>query len=201
MAIANELSTPYLRQSMALAVAVIVFIALTPFGAWLESRLFSHVLLAFPLLVFSGMILGVGLERYRSAWLDTWNAGGIPGILLASFALAFWMIPRWLDASLIDPLVASMKYLTLVVFVGIPIATSWPRMHSITRGVVKIEFLTMLWRLGWLYLISPERLCNSYLIGDQIYLAWGFLLVGSALAITWLIPVFFGQPYRQTLEV
>ena len=60
------------------------------------------------------------------------------------------------------------------------------------RGLVKIEFLAMCFRLGWLYLISPDRLCNSYLLDDQVLLGRGLLVLGVALSITWLYPVFFG---------
>ena len=51
----------------------------------------------------------------------------------------------------------------------------------------------MLYRLGWLYLISPDRFCNNYLLTDQIGLGRGMLVVGLALSLTWLIPVFVGS--------
>ena len=51
----------------------------------------------------------------------------------------------------------------------------------------------MLYRLGWLYLISPDRFCNNYLLTDQIWLGRGMLVVGLALSLTWLIPVFVGS--------
>jgi len=173
-------------------VAVWAAIALTPFGTWLESRLVSHVLVEVPLLVTVGFVLGRRIEpRLRKA-LEPVNGGGIPGILLVTFALAFWMIPRWLDASLQAPEVAAAKYISLVAVAGMPLAWSWDRLHPIARGLVKIEFLAMCFRLGWLYLISPDRLCNSYLIDDQVLLGRGLLVVGTALSITWLYPVFFG---------
>ncbi len=180
------------RAGILLAVAVWAGIALTPFGTWLESRLVSHVLVEVPLLVTVGFGLGRCIEpRLRKA-LEPFNGGGIPGILLVTFALAFWMIPRWLDASLQAPEVAAAKYLSLVALAGMPLAWSWDRLHPIARGLVKIEFLAMCFRLGWLYLISPDRLCNSYLIDDQVLLGRGLLVVGIALSITWLYPVFFG---------
>ncbi len=167
-------------------------VALTPIGTWLESNLATHVLVEIPLLVAVGFVLGRSIEPYCRKVLQPLNGGGIPGILIVTFALAFWMIPRWLDASLQVSAVAVAKYVSLVALAGIPLAWSWRRMHPIARGLVKIEFLAMCFRLGWLYLISPDRLCNSYLIDDQILLGQGFLVVGIALSITWLYPVFFG---------
>ena len=174
------------------ALVVWAAVALTPIGTWLESNLATHVLVEIPLLVAMGFVLGRSMEPYCRNALELFNGGGIPGILLVTFAVAFWMIPRWLDASLQVPGVSAAKYISLVALAGVPLAWSWRRMHPIARGLVKIEFLAMCFRLGWLYLISPERLCNSYLIDDQILLGRGFLVVGIALSITWLYPVFFG---------
>lgn len=180
------------RAWLAVALAAWGAVALTPFGALLESRLPSHVLGEIPLLVAVGFVLGQSVEPYWRKVLGPINGGGIPGILLVTFTLAFWMIPRWLDASLQTPVVAAAKYASLVVLAGMPLAWSWRRLHPIARGLVKIEFLAMCFRLGWLYLISPDRLCNSYLLDDQVLLGRGFLVLGVALSITWLYPVFFG---------
>ncbi len=173
--------------------SALMSIVFSPLGEWLESTMVSHVLLEIPLLIFLGVGIGVQLKVHYPAFLLMINRGGICGILLATFTLGFWMIPRWLDASLTDPLVAQLKYMSLVCLVGIPLAMSWPLTHFITRAVVKIEFLAMLFRLGWLYLISPERLCNSYLLTDQVWLGQGFLLIGAALSVSWLLPVFLGD--------
>ena len=194
MAVENRIASAasFGRAGMLLALATWAAAALTPFGTWLESHLASHVLVEIPLLVTVGFVLGRGIEpRLRKA-LGPLNGGGIPGILMVTFALAFWMIPRWLDASLQAPEVAAAKYISLVALAGMPLAWSWDRLHPIARGLVKIEFLAMCFRLGWLYLISPDRLCNSYLIEDQVLLGRGLLVVGIALSITWLYPVFFG---------
>ena len=139
-----------------------------------------------------GFVLGRRIAPRLRKVLEPLNGGGIPGILVVTFALAFWMIPRWLDASLQAPEVAAAKYVSLVALAGMPLAWSWDRLHPIARGLVKIEFLAMCFRLGWLYLISPDRLCNSYLIDDQVLLGRGLLVIGIALSITWLYPVFFG---------
>ena len=146
-----------------------------------------------PVLVTVGVLAGLSLHPRVVQVIQHYNTGGIPGILLTTFTLAFWMIPRWLDASLTSLIAEWAKYTSLVFLAGVPLQLSWNRLHPIARGVVKIELLSMLFRLGWLYLISPDRLCNNYLLNDQIHLGQGMLLVGAALSLTWLIPVFFGS--------
>ena len=163
-------------------------IAVTPAGSYLESFLLGHVLIEIPLLIIIGITAG---SLMKPRWSGVLNAISIPGLLLACFTLAFWMIPRWLDASLNNEFVASIKYLSLPLLVGIPLALCWHSLHPIARGMVKIEFVAMLLRLGWLYLISPNRLCNNYLLSEQQELGYAFIILGFAFGLIWLIQVFF----------
>ena len=176
-----------------LAAAAFVAIFATPAGEWMTSTMVGHVLVQIPMLVAIGFVLGRRVEPRIQSALRKVNAGGISGILLVSFTIAFWMIPRWLDGSLTSDGIAMAKYLSLVLLAGMPLAWSWSRLHPIARGVVKIEFLAMLFRLGWLYLISPDRFCNNYLLADQLWLGRGMIVVGISLSIAWVIPVFFGE--------
>ena len=175
------------------AAAALVAIVGTPAGEWMIATMVGHVLAQIPMLVAVGFVLGRRVEPRIEPVLRAVNAGGIAGILLVSFTLAFWMIPRWLDGSLTSDGIAAAKYLSLVFLAGMPLAWSWSRLHPIARGVVKIEFLAMLFRLGWLYLISPDRFCNNYLLTDQVWLGRGMIVVAISLSITWMIPVFFGE--------
>ncbi len=183
------------RPAWLLPAAPVVFAAIiaTPFGPWLASTMVGHVLVQIPMLVAVGFALGQCVKPRIGRALANFNAGGIPGILLVTFTLAFWMIPRWLDGSITSAWIADAKYYTLVLLAGMPLALSWSRLHPVARGVVKIEFLAMLLRLGWLYQISPVRFCNNYLLTDQVWLGRGMILVAIALSITWVIPVFFGE--------
>ena len=175
------------------ALGVLIAIVATPLGPTLASTMVGHVLIQIPLLAAVGFVLAKCLEPKIETGVLTWNAGGIPGVLLASFAVAFWMIPRWLDGAVTSTAIEAAKYGSVVLLVGVPLGWSWDRLHPIARGVVKIEFLAMLFRLGWLYLISPDRFCSNYLLTDQVWLGRGLVIVGVALCITWLIPLFFGE--------
>jgi len=183
------------HSSLLVGIAIACLICLTPVGQILERTLVGHVLIEIPLLVVAGWALGAAIKPYLHRALGYFNGGGISGLLLVTFTIAFWMIPRWLDASLQDPVVGIAKYTSLIFIAGMPLGLSWQRAGFITRGVVKLEFLAMLFRLGWLYLISPERLCNSYLISDQSALGQTMLLIGGLLCVVWLVPLFVGaQP-------
>lgn len=174
-------------------VSLYAVVAFTSVGDWLEASMIGHVLFEIPLLFFAGVLIGYSVYPWAERQLAEYNRGGIAGILCVTFVLAFWMIPRWLDASLSFESIALAKYTSITFLAGIPFAWSWSKLHFISRGVVKIEFLAMLVRLGWLYLISPNRLCNNYLYSDQVVLGQGMLLVSLALCVTWLVPIFFGD--------
>jgi hypothetical protein len=91
------------------------------------------------------------------------------------------MLPRALDAAVTDPSIAIAKYLSVPLLIGLPLALSWPRMGFVVKGVLLLEGIATLLRLGWLYLVSPERLCNLYLLDDQQRLGRLLLLIGAAL--------------------
>jgi hypothetical protein len=69
--------------------------------------------------------------------------------------------------------------------VGLPLAQSWPRSSFVVRGVFLLELIATLFRLGWLYLVSPERLCSNYLIDDQQRLGQ-ILIAAGAMLFLWI---------------
>lgn len=153
----------------------------------LEADPVLHVLVQLPLLALSGalMVRGLGADRFRPS-PPVSNAL----ILVAVFAILFWMLPRYIDEALVDPLVALAKFLSLPVLVGVPLAIAWSGGHPFLRGFLKANALSMLGILAFLYTHAPVRICNSYLIADQERLGAGFLLAAFALAVVWAIPLF-----------
>lgn len=173
--------TMHLRHPGRLAALALVVLLAPPLRHALESSMTAQMLLQLPLLIGVGGLLAQALPAPLLARIARWNHLGISGLVLASVASAFWMLPRALDASVTEPLVAAAKYLSLPLLVGLPFALSWPRMNFIVRGMFLLEFIATFFRLGWLYLISPERLCNLYLLDDQQQLGKYMLVIGSAL--------------------
>ena len=172
---------PRLRHPAAwAALAWLLALALRPA---LESSMTAQMLLQLPLLAAIGGVSAQALsERWRTL-IDRWNHLGISGLVLASAAGAFWMLPRMLDASVSEPWAAALKFVSVPLLIGVPFALSWPRMNFIVRGVFLLELIATFFRLGWLYLIAPERLCNLYLLDDQQRLGQAMLMIGAALLI------------------
>lgn len=148
----------------------------------LELTMVGHVLIQLPLLVICGWLITPSLPpRWKSA-IEKYNEYGIPGILIVTFTVIFWMLPRSLDAALATPVMEFAKFVTLPTLIGIPLALSWPLLTPVTKGFVIGNLLSMLTVLGWLYTQAPIRLCNYYLINQQQQV--GTLLLAITVGIT-----------------
>ena len=136
-----------------------------------------HTLGQFPLLVLAGMLLvPKGLPRGS-------QAQAIAAILIAGFCVTFWMIPRWLDAATNQRGVDLVKIATLVLLAGVPIGWGWPRLAPLARGFVWAQLASMFGILGSLYLIAPVRLCNNYLVDEQIMLGCAALAIACVIVL------------------
>lgn len=181
--------TSRLRPVVAACGAVLLFLVLLapPVKRALEASMTAQMLVQIPLLVAVGIAIARALPARASETIADWNYNGISGLVLATVTSVFWMLPRTLDAAVVNPLVATAKYLSAPLLIGLPLALSWPRMGFIVRGVFLLECIATFFRLGWLYVISPERLCNRYLLEDQQRLGQWLMLIGAALflAVAW----------------
>jgi hypothetical protein len=163
-----------------------LFLSLPAVREWLEGRMALHMVVQLPLLVLCGVALGVAVAARGGPRLEAWNAGGIPGAILAVLISAYWMLPRALDSALQEPAFEVAKFLSLPLAVGLPLGVSWGRMSVITKGVVLSNALPMFAVVGWLYREAPVRLCNCYLVSDQQVAGSalaGFAIVASLLVV------------------
>ncbi len=185
----------YLQAGIGLG--LMALLALPATRALLESSLINHMLIQIPLLALAGWLIGNGILRDQ---LQSWNERGIPGLLIALFALLFWMIPRWLDAALSEPLWEVIKFITVPLLIGLPLGMSWFRISGFTRAVVWTNSISMLVVLGWLYVAAPVRICNNYLVNQQEEFGYTAMVVALAIAVYWIGLVFFGswkQPHNR----
>lgn len=180
----------------ALGVAIPALLVLPPLRLALEGHLVGHLLVQIPLLALAGGLLGRALldGPPTAAGAGAWTPGGLAGLLLALFTAVFWMLPRSLDAALVEPAMAAAKFVSLPLLLGLPLALSWPRLHPVARGFVWANLLSMLGFLGWLYLAAPARLCNFYLIEEQTMLGRALLAIGAALALGLAARAFVARP-------
>ena len=168
---------------VALATSLFLALLVPPVKHVLEASMTTQMLVQIPLLVCAGLLLREALPARALALTASWDYRGLTGLVLASFAAAFWLLPRLLDAAVTEPMVAWAKYLTVPLLIGLPFAVSWPRMSFVVRGVFLLEFIATLFRMGWLYLIWPDRLCNNYLLDDQQRLGQYLVLIGVSFCI------------------
>jgi len=166
------------------ALLVLVLLA-PPVRHGLEATMTAQMLVQLPLLVAAGWLLSRALPPRLLAGVERWSHRGFTGLVLVTVTAAFWMLPRSLDAATSQPLIVAAKYLSVPLLIGLPFGVSWPRMGFVIRGVFLVEFVASFFRLGWLYLISPIRLCNNYALNDQQRLGGSMLAIGGGLLV-WL---------------
>ena len=166
------------------ALLVLVLLA-PPVRHGLEATMTAQMLVQLPLLAAAGWLLSGAVPPRVLARVERWSHRGFTGLVLVTVTAAFWMLPRSLDAATSQPLIVAAKYLSVPLLIGLPFGVSWPRMGFVIRGVFLVEFVASFFRLGWLYLISPIRLCNNYALGDQQRLGGSMLAIGGGLLV-WL---------------
>ncbi|MBV28896.1 MAG: hypothetical protein QGG19_16290 [Alphaproteobacteria bacterium] len=168
------------------------------FRQTLEADPVTHVLVQLPLLAISGGLFVSGL------FVSTLGAGDLHPTeplanalsLVAVVGILFWMLPRYIDAALVDPVVEIAKFVSIPVVVGGSFAFGWAKSHPFLRGFLKANAISMLGVLAFLYIHAPVRICNSYLVTDQERLGFAFLMTAIGLAVAWAIPLFAPPPRR-----
>lgn len=155
---------------------------------WLTSSMWRHMVLQFTAWMLVGALLVATLSSTARTRIAHWNAHGISGLMGIGAALAVLMVPRVLDLALVVPGVEVAKC-TALLMAGAALRLSWHAAGLVVQGFFLGNVLPMSVVVGQLYIDSPLRLCNAYLLDDQARL--GQWLVGGAalLAVGWLAKV------------
>lgn len=185
-ATARRLAPPF----AALLFAVLL---LPPSRRLLEGSMTLQMLVQLPLLIGTGYLLCEAVPARLAAAVARWNQHGISGLVLASLAGMFWMLPRSLDAAVSLPWMAFAKFASAPLLIGLPLGLSWPQMGFVVRGVFLLELIATFFRLGWLYLVSPVRLCNNYLLDDQQRAGETMLVIGGVILAGVLAKLLWGR--------
>ncbi len=181
-----------LRRRVLLALAIVALFGLPPPAIWWEASLVRHMLVQIPALVAAGFAIGARLPPDRVA-AGARQADAVAAVLVGLFVLAFWMLPRWLDAAVVSRTTDAVKVASLILLAGVPLGWGWVRLGVVARGFVWVHGVTMLLVLGFLYLGYPDRLCNSYLLGEQARLGRGALLLAAIVGVIAVYPAFVGR--------
>ncbi|HYG85599.1 MAG TPA: hypothetical protein VD978_05005 [Azospirillum sp.] len=167
------------RPQPAGGIALWLMLAAPPVRTAAEADMSLHMLVQIPLLMVAGWLLAGALRP--PAWFRLADEGGWAGTLVAVLAASYWMVPRVLDAALVDLRFEFLKFVGLPLLVGAPLRWSWPRLSALGRGFVITNMLSMTAFVGWLYVAAPVRVCVYYMAEQQV-MAGKLLLAATAAA-------------------
>jgi hypothetical protein len=162
-------------------------------GGALKHSMLTHMGVQLSLLVVAGYGLGRAWLAHRPEHLQTARRYRWALMLMVVFTLMVWMLPRLLDLAVDRSEVDLLKAISLVLCAGVALAWAWPQLPAVAQGVLHLEALASLWRMGWLYLDSPSRLCLSYGLEDQHSLGRGLMAAGLLYALWLACVVLRGQ--------
>ena len=151
-----------------------------------------HLAVQMPLLAVVGVLLSVVLRPVEPRGLSDADWLGLPGLALALFAIAYWMLPRSLDSALADPGAEFTKFLSVPLLIGLPLASIWRRLPALGRGLVLAHFVSLLGTLGGLYLGTPIRLCAYYRLDQQTVTGWSLIAIAATLILSSFLAAFLG---------
>ena len=188
-----------MRVGLVAGVWIVVVLGLPWTRHALERAMILHMLVQIPLLAIAGAMIARALPVSLQDSLARWNRAGVSGTLLALIASTWWMVPRALDWALASPFMEVTKFATLPLFVGAPLALSWDRLGSLGRGFVLANVLPMWAVVGWAYIVAPVRVCNYYLVDQQVIAGLGLVTLSVAVGLATAAMAFRSyRPERRT---
>lgn len=179
-----------MNWKISLSIILIIILCKPSVRTGLEDSMIGQMLIQIPLLAISGYLFGSGIRKRIDKIVSNINSYGSLGLLLVVFTSTYWILPRALDAALNSAFYETMKFLTVPLLIGLPLALSWGKLPSIVKGFVWANLISMQFVMGWLYAEAPIRLCNNYLTGQQVQLGKTLM----ALSLLWLF-LFFGKAF------
>lgn len=149
---------------------------------WLEAVMLRHMLLQLPLLIAAGWLLAPaahGLHR-----LAIFDQHGVTGLTALLFISAYWMIPRALELSITSTPFEAAKFFSLLTL-GAILPGSLKRANWIVQLFYMGNLSWMTAIAGIQYQNMPQRLCNAYLLDDQVTTGAALVTVSIAIALIW----------------
>ncbi|PLR80703.1 hypothetical protein [Bacillus sp. V33-4] len=172
---------------------VLIGLMLPPVANLMESIMIVHMHMQMPMLVIAGFFMARLLQKMFPTVFEKYNQNGVPGMLLFTIIIAYWMLPRTMDEALTQQSVEIFKFISLPFLAGVPLRDSWKKLGSNGRNGIIILFTVLFLAMGWLYIQANAQLCNNYLVIDQMILGWGYMTMAICMLI-YLIYVFIVDP-------
>lgn len=172
----------------ALALGLLALLIWPPVRHALEASMTRHMLLQFPLLMLVGAMLSAALPHQAVRALGRWNAHGVAGLVGVAVVLALAMIPRLLDLVLVNDTLEWIKF-AMLVLAGAALRLSWQPAGLLVQGFFLGNVLPMGIVVGQVFVDSPVRICNAYLLDDQVRLGQWLTWSCAIFAAAWLVQV------------
>lgn len=170
-----------------------VFLMLPPVITLSESIMSIHMHMQMPLLGVAGLLMTPFLQQKFPNFFKKWNQNGISGITLFMIIVIYWLFPRTMDEALTEPIVEIFKFISWPFLAGVPLRDSWQKLNNFAKNFVFISISIIFSFMAWLYIASPNQLCNNYLIVEQRTLGWAFLFVGFCLLLYFVQSLFYDE--------
>lgn len=164
-------------------IVLLIALMIPPVATLMESVMIIHMHMQMPLLVIAGFFIArFFLDRFPR-FFEKYNQNGLPGILLFSIIMIYWMLPRTMDEALTLQSVELFKFISLPFLAGVPLRDSWKKLSKVGKSNLITVFTVIFLGLGWVYIQSNDQLCNNYLVIDQMILGWGFITMAICMVI------------------
>lgn len=170
-----------------------LFLMIPPVIELSESIMSIHMHMQMPLLGIAGMLMTPLLQKKFPSFFKKWNENGIPGIILFIIVFCYWLLPRAMDETLALTHVEVFKFISWPFLMGVPLRDSWRKLSTGWKNAVYIIISTAYLFMAWVYIFSPDQLCNNYLIVEQRTLGWGFLLIAFCILLYFIQTLFIDQ--------
>lgn len=162
----------------------------------LEASMATHMLLQMPAILMAGWLAARAMTNPARraetapaarviAWLRRYDEQSVPGLLALVLLLTYWMIPKSLDHVLVSPLAESVKFVSLFIG-GLILADCLARANMMIQLFFLGNIAWMMAVVGLLYQDGSTRLCNFYLVDDQLVAGQGLVTLSVVLPALWL---------------
>jgi hypothetical protein len=177
-----------------------IFLIIPPVAQFMESVMAIHMHMQMPLFVIAGLLMAPFFTKRFPQFFEKWNQNGLPGILLFIIIMGYWMLPRTMDEALTVQSVEIFKFISLPFLAGVPLRDSWRKIGSFGKNTVIIIFTILFFGMGWLYIASPDQLCNNYLVIEQLTLGWSFITTAIGMVIYLIYTAFIDPSQYEAAE-
>lgn len=180
-------------EQFKIGLALFIFLAIPPVATFMESVMVIHMHMQMPMLIIAGLLMAPFFLQRFPRFFETWNQNGLPGILLFIIIMGYWLLPRTMDEALTLQSVEVFKFISLPFLAGVPLRDSWKKLSTFLKNAVITLFSVVFIGMGLLYILTPDQLCNNYLLIEQLALGWSFVLTAVGMII-YLLYLAFVDP-------